>query len=424
MSQALVFNPVDIPQSGRDLSKGALYFHPDIYSAYARVIDEAIKAERPNGVISQEEVHFRVGKRSGPGIVPLPRQNRTPYDRLPAKYFWRSGVVECGPNHISGLYEKKFPIQLTDKISTCGSCFAQNIGRHLRANGFSFTDFEPAPVGVSGVDLASRGYGLFSARFGNVYTARQLVQLFERSVGDFVPVDPAWEQDGRWFDPFRAFIEPDGFSSREALETSRAHHFACVRRMFRESDVFVFTLGLTEAWFNRRDGAVYSLCPGASGRGVFDEDKHEFRNFDYNDVYADLCSFLERLWSVNPGCRVLFSVSPQSPTATMSRSHVVVAGAYTKAVLRSVAGALHTRYELVDYFPCFEMITAAPFSGMFYQSNFRQVSEQGVRYVMANFFEQHQPGPPLDLATGEEFCDEALLDGHREGLEYKAVHGP
>ena len=43
-----------------------------------------------------------------------------------------------------------------------------------------------------------RQFGLFSARFGNIYTARQLVQLFERAYGRFQPLDRSWQRpDGR-----------------------------------------------------------------------------------------------------------------------------------------------------------------------------------------------------------------------------------
>jgi hypothetical protein len=39
-----------------------------------------------------------------------------------------------------------------------------------------------------------------------------------------------WEKDGRFYDPFRPNIEPDGFASAEEMENSRQ---ACIRA-FRE----------------------------------------------------------------------------------------------------------------------------------------------------------------------------------------------
>jgi hypothetical protein len=48
--------------------------------------------------------------------------------------------------------------------------------------------------------------------------------------------------------------------------------------MFEKLDVFTFTLGLTEAWRNRNDGAVFPLPPGVSG-GEMNDQRYEFINF-------------------------------------------------------------------------------------------------------------------------------------------------
>ncbi|MGA2081044.1 MAG: GSCFA domain-containing protein [Holophaga sp.] len=132
-----------------------------------------------------------------------------------------------------------------------------------------------------------RNYGVFTARYGNLYTARQLLQLFDRACGTFAPVDSQWEQDGGFVDPYRPFIELIPFPSVAALREVREEHFAAVRRMFETLDVFIFTLGLTEAWRNRIDGAVYPVCPGGHV-GRFDPDQHQFVNFTVTEVGADL----------------------------------------------------------------------------------------------------------------------------------------
>ncbi|MGK3891080.1 hypothetical protein, partial [Enterococcus faecium] len=81
--------------------------------------------------------------------------------------------------------------------------------------------------------------------------------------GREVPAEPAWQRpDGRWADPFRPSIEPEGFATIEDLEADRRAHLAAVREMFAGLDVFVFTLGLTEAWVSRVDGAVFPIAPG------------------------------------------------------------------------------------------------------------------------------------------------------------------
>ena len=78
-------------------------------------------------------------------------------------------------------------------------------------------------------------YGIYTARYGNLYTARQLLQLFQRAYGSFTPAEGAWaEEDGRWTDPFRPLIQPDRYVSRAELEADRAQHSpACAVRSRR-----------------------------------------------------------------------------------------------------------------------------------------------------------------------------------------------
>src|SRR5205823_12256053 len=129
--------------------------------------------------------------------------------------------------------------------------------------------------------------------------ARQLVQLFDRAYGDFAPDDRIWQRpDGRYVDPFRPQIEPEGFQTIDEMEQSRSAHLAAVRRMFEQLDVFTFTLGLTEAWCSKSDGAVFPLAPGVAG-GEMDFGFYTFTNFTVDEVIADLNRFIRTLGDVN-----------------------------------------------------------------------------------------------------------------------------
>src|SRR5205823_5450668 len=159
-----------------------------------------------------------------------------------------------------------FALTANHKIATGGSCFSQHIARYLRDCGFNHLVTEKAHPITSDADASKFNYGIFTARYGNIYTARQLLQLFHRVFGKFVPADDVWtEADGRLVDPFRPQIQPGGFESMLEYRTDRERHFSAVRQAFQELDVFVFTLGLTESWRHRKDGAVYPLCPGVVG---------------------------------------------------------------------------------------------------------------------------------------------------------------
>ena len=112
----------------------------------------------------------------------MPDRNH-PYVDVPARAHWQHAVAGRHPLDIVDWYSKKFPIE-DRKVATAGSCFAQHIGRRLRDAGFAYIDAEPPPPFL--VQRQSRqdfGYEMYSARYGNVYTPRQLLQLFQRAFG-------------------------------------------------------------------------------------------------------------------------------------------------------------------------------------------------------------------------------------------------
>jgi GSCFA family len=322
----------------------------------------------------------------------------TPYDGLPPSRFWRTGVAEQHPFTIEGLYSKKFEITQQDRIATAGSCFAQHVSVHMRKSGYSILDLEPGPQSMSNSTAKQFGYGLYSARYGNVYTVRQLKQLIlDASSGDVRDAD-IWEKNGRFYDGLRPSVEPNGLASLEEVKAHRKAHLRAVNKLFKTMTVFVFTLGLTEAWVNSASGIVYPICPGVIA-GAFDQSKYEFVNFSVKEILEDLRWIRMMLRKRNPDLRFLFTVSPVPLTATASSQHVLSATTYSKSVLRAACGEMEQQFADVDYFPSYEII-ASPFSrGFFYEPNMRSVTQVGVETVMKILFSQHMPQSKQDIAS-------------------------
>jgi hypothetical protein len=345
-----------------------------------------------------------------------------PYVGLPARAFWRSGVVESSPFSPPDIYRKKFSIGSADKIATAGSCFAQHIGRFLSRSGYSVLDAEPAPPWVPGDLRAKYGYGIYSARYGNIYTVAQLAQLAAECVGAFSPAEFVWRRGDRYVDGLRPAVEPDGFESMEELLLARRFHLERVRALFSEMDVFVFTLGLTEAWVHRATKTFFALAPGVVG-GVYDPAAYGFVNLKYNELVNAFGSFFKSLEQLRGGRlpRVILTVSPVPLTATASAHHVLPATVYSKGVLRAVAGDLAEAHDFIDYFPSFEIVTNPSAHGAFFDSNLRTVRPAGVQAAMASFFEAHgrhagasdardaqEPGASSDEDM-DLLCEEAIL---------------
>jgi len=266
-----------------------------------------------------------------------------PYDRIPEYQKWSSVSATADRRSINPQGPVKFKLRSDAKIASAGSCFAQRIAERISRFGLSYF-------------IAEEQAAPYAARYGNVYSSVQLQQLLERALGTFDPLERAWETpDGRLLDPFRPRIEPNGFATLADLEDDRREHLVAVRRLFSELDVFIFTLGLTEVWTDARDGAVFPTCPGR-GRGVFDPRRHIFRNLDVSATAEGLEVFLDLLRRLNPGAKVILTVSPVAIAATMEQMHVVRASMFTKSVLKVAAEMVARRHENVDYFASFDLV--------------------------------------------------------------------
>ncbi|WP_017906840.1 GSCFA domain-containing protein [Pseudomonas asplenii] len=339
-----------------------------------------------------------------------------PYQLLASRSFWRSAVAQQTAESMSELWLPQFDIERDDAIVTAGSCFAQHIGRALVERGMNWVDSEPAPAGLSEAESKARHYGVFSFRTGNLYTPAMLRQWLEWCLGLKDMPEEVWHRDGRFFDPMRPVVEPEGHASRQALLEARQVTLAAMKTALQRAKVFVFTLGLTEAWVDRRTGLVYPVCPGTL-QGTFDPQAHALRNFGFVDSYREMKTALELLRSVNPRIRVLLTVSPVPLTATATGQHVLTATTYSKSVLRAVAGQLCEEQADVDYFPSYEIITGTPFKAAFYQANQREVTAEGVAFVMHRFFSALNGQPPVapapaivHLPSEDLVCEDAVLD--------------
>jgi hypothetical protein len=324
---------------------------------------------------------------------------------------------------IDPVVDFPFRIDRDDRVATAGSCFAQHLGSRLSAARLHLLITEkPHPILPS--DAARElGYGVCTARFGNIYTARQLLQLFRRAFGHFEPAEEPWSgSDGRLYDPFRPTVQPRGFATRREFDVDRSNHLAAVRRMFATADIFIFTLGLTECWTSKADGAVFPLCPGVAG-GKFDPERYAFVNLQVGDVVDDLRTFYREVKEINPGLRLVLTVSPVPLAATAETKHVWTATAYSKSVLRVAAEAL-TQYADVAYFPAYEIITSPAARGAYFDDDLRTVTDAGVNHVMRLFFRHatnsgNTASPdqaPNDrymlnaIAAVAQICDEVRLD--------------
>lgn len=348
--------------------------------------------------------------------------SHNPYKSQPKRAFWSKSVSEnFDPAELIENFSSV--LKSNDRVVSAGSCFASNLIPYLESVGIEYIRTEKVPnvLAKLGENL---GYANFSARYGNVYTARQLRQLYQRATGGFKPIEDRWIVDNAVIDPFRPGLRFPA-QNHEEFDFLLDSHLLATRTAFESADVFVFTLGLTEGWVHKLDGAVYPTCPGTVS-GVFDSEKHVFKNFSVEEIVADLSGFITELRKINPKIKFILTVSPVPLVATATKEHVLVASTLSKSVLRVAADLVTKNLPNVFYFPAYEIITGPQSPENYFEDDRRNVSKAGVDAVMGalleacNLTKNIQPNrrKPLinvgleklsnDISSAE--CDEAMLD--------------
>ena len=301
-------------------------------------------------------------------------QKQHPYMDLGARAFWKTAVAQplANKQKLANLHGDLIP-NAQMKIASVGSCFAQHVGGWLSAAGYRFLSSK----------LLESSNSSFAT--GNIYTPRALTQWLEMSKPNNTPMLEAgiYEAGGVWYDLLRPTFRGDGFPTLQQLLSDRADCVAEILETICEADLFIFTLGLTEAWHDQ-NGLIYPSCPGIIC-GEFNDQEYQFHNFSYEELCSDILKLREELLGLNPGLRILLTVSPVPLTATASGQHVLVANGYSKSTLRAVAGQLSNQFDDVYYFPSYELITTQHYPDPRFEENMRTVTEAGVQLVMNHF---------------------------------------
>ena len=334
-----------------------------------------------------------------------------PYLGLGDKSFWKKAVTNKKPESLEQVYTKKFSISPSDHIATAGSCFAQHVSRSLKSNGFKVLNKESSD---------------YSANYGNIYTVAQLLQLTKESIGETPIRDIAWEKDGEFIDALRPGAIASALKSSDEVFEHRLKHLQAVRSVLKGLDVFIFTLGLTEAWMRRKDKVVFPSAPGVIA-GEFDDKVYKFKNYSLGSIVSDFKEFIKIVKDFRGGkaFKTILTVSPVPLTATASNQHILVANTYSKATLRAVAAKLSERSS-IDYFPSYEIVTNPRYYQESYDSNLRTVKQSTVDNVMNYFFSEHRPFESVNTMPPEDLdiqCEEQLLDMY-SGLEINQVNTP
>jgi GSCFA family len=209
--------------------------------------------------------------------------------------------------------EPKFVTRET-KFFTMGSCFARNLSRGLGDSGYLSRHME------------------ISEHINTTFANRVFVD---------------WLRGGGIDDAIRDRILdllPQGWSKENTIEA------------IKDSDVFILTLGVAAAFFDRTTGAFVLPRPSALNSRALAE-KYLFRMASVKENVDNVLYLIEFIRSIAPQIRIVVTVSPVPLMASFGYASAVQADCLSKSTMRLVAHEVVNASNISNilYWPSFEV---------------------------------------------------------------------
>lgn len=255
----------------------------------------------------------------------------------------------------------KFKLPANPRIFATGSCFAREIEHALHHQGLTVLSWTP-DLGVSNEHF-------------HRYTTHAIINDFRFALED------SWSEDNlvavadKWSD----YSGHNLFDTREEAIASRRGIIDRHKRIV-DADVLFITLGLVEAWYDTQTGTYLNIPPSVQFLGG----RFELRVTDFAENLASVQSFIALLRQHRPELKIIITVSPVPLRESFSGQDIVVANAYSKAVLRAVAQEVAQDDPLIDYFPSYEMVTLADPNAA-WLADYRHVQRPFVDQIITRF---------------------------------------
>lgn len=227
-----------------------------------------------------------------------------------------------------GWFPKEPFIQKDQYITAFGSCFAAEVTNFLLTEGYS----------VFGGDLKLDA-GIVRSGEG-IANSASLRQQFEWAYGYATPRTESWHRK-------------DG-----SLSTVSDEGRGNTRRVFDATEIFIFTLGLSEVWYDKDSQEVFWRAIPAD---MFDDRKHGFRVLGADENRENIRRVYELVRLHRPAAHIIFTLSPIPLAATFRPISCITANSVSKASLRIAIDEVMREFEedsKLHYFPSYEIVTA------------------------------------------------------------------
>ena len=241
------------------------------------------------------------------------------------------------------------------RLLVMGSCFAEHMGTRLQQMKWRAV-VNPFGVLYNPLSITEALGRLIDA---HRYGEDELVEF----------PDGGWST---WLHHSR-YSHPDRRAALDAINNS----MEAAAGMLAQADWLVLTLGTAWVYRLKEDGRVVGNCHKVPER--------EFvrQRLSVDEIVETFVALLDRLWSINPGARVLLTVSPVRHLKDGLHGNQL-----SKATLLLAVDELCRRMpERCVYFPAYEVLMDELRDYRFYAEDMSHPSKQAVDYVWERFVE-------------------------------------
>ncbi|WP_377893607.1 GSCFA domain-containing protein [Alteromonas sp. R78001] len=210
------------------------------------------------------------------------------------------------------------------KITAFGSCFAGNVSRYLLKKGYQVNahSWDHNQSDLIRIDEIMVHTPALLAQFEWAFNNKPLGSVF---IG----------------------------SAEEKAQTY--HSLEACKQIIKETDFFIITLGLTEAWYDKEsEQYLWKFVPN---RRLYPT-RFESRFVSFSENLENLRRIYNLIKSNVPCAKVLFTLSPIPLLGSYHGKSVVAANTASKATLRAVLHEFLSQKEHADalYFPSYELV--------------------------------------------------------------------
>lgn len=267
----------------------------------------------------------------------------------------RSGFERAiGPTFPLITIKPKFSLSNTAPVFTIGSCFAREVENALTKRGF---DCITRKCIIEDQFYERTGIG---ARNGalNAYTPHSMLSLLELcGRADAAAAGMLHLEDDVVVDMLMSGLRPMSKAEAAAIREKLLQVYGALET----AQTVVVTLGYTETWHDTQDGIYVNRSPAAARATIRHGGRFRFANAQAGDVLPALDGIISQIATQTRGqAKIILTTSPVPLHATFTDRDVICANMYSKSTLLSCAVVAASKYDFVDYFPSFELVTLSP----------------------------------------------------------------